>query len=331
MATTPGEDVVAEEPSETSVRRRWPRLLRRALAVLVVLLLAAGLYLFVYEPGYRGDIDAEVEQPLVFAHRGYGDRGPDNSLAAAERAMTTGVAGVDVDGQLTKDGRIVIFHDLSLDRLTDREGKVADYTLAELKELDLATKYNAEQPDSDYEHAFVASFEEFVEAITPHGILMVELKVSGLGDTGIEREAIRILDKHDAFDRVWLSSFNPLVIRRLERTDERVQSAYIFMDTNWNDELLAEMRPEDVVDLPWIVRKEWTRRGLRKLMRPDMLSVNMEVAEETRERLIERGWPVLLWTPNDPSAIADAIAQRPYAVISDESEEVLQQLAEAGG
>lgn len=300
--------------------------MKRLVALLVVLALAAVAYLVGYDPAYGGSIKAERAKPLVFSHRGFGDHGPDNSLAAAYRAMAAGFDGVDVDAQLTKDGKVVVFHDLSLERLTDAHGKVGDHTLAELEKLDLATKFDGKRGDKPYTKAPVRSFETFVENISSRGILMVELKVTEKGDTGMEREVVRILTKHDAFDRVYLSSFNPLVIRRLESLDSRVQSVFIFMDTNWNAELLAEMNPEDVVDLPWFLRKEWTRRAVRKLIKPDMLSVNVEVAEETREHLIESGWPVLLWAPNDKAAIDEAIAQKPYGVISDEPHLVREQL-----
>lgn len=289
---------------------------------LTVLALVAATYLFVYDPDYDGEVVAGSERPVVFSHRGFGDHGPDNSMAAALAGLKAGADGVDVDAQLTKDGKIVIFHDLRLDRLTSSEGRVGDYTLAELEKLDLAAKFDGD----GYNEAYVASFETFVREVARQGILMVELKVTGRADTGIEREAIRIIRKHDAFDRVYLSSFNPLVIWRLESTEPRVKTAWAFMDTNWNPELLAEMRTEDVVDLPWFLREEWARRGLRKVLKPDMLSVNIEVAATTRERLIEQGWPILLWAPNSRAAIADAVAQQPYAIISDEPVEVLRQL-----
>lgn len=81
-----------------------------------------------------------------------------------------------------------------------------------------------------------------------------------------------------------LSSFNPLVLRRLKRRDPEVRTALIFMDTNWNPELLAEIRPEDRGDLPWFLRQEWIRRGLRKLVQPDLLSINHEVDERVTDR-----------------------------------------------
>jgi glycerophosphoryl diester phosphodiesterase len=285
-------------------------------AIAAVLVLSAG-YCFGYEPRYSGGgaLVTIPPRPLVFAHRGFGDLGPDNSLYAAERALDAGMDGVDMDGQLTRDSEIVIFHDLSVDRLTSSTGRVRDKTKDEMLALDLGPKY-----DSAVHWANVHTFEDFVRAVQRpgRGILMVELKVPGLRASGIEARAVAIIQRYQAHDHVILSSFNPFVLYRVKRLDRRVRTCLIFMDTNWNPHLLAEIKPEDRVDLPWMVRQEFIRRGLRKLIQPDLLSINQEVDSTVTQRLIQKGWPVFIWTVNDEPGIRRALAQHPYGVISDQ-------------
>jgi glycerophosphoryl diester phosphodiesterase len=285
---------------------------RRLLLAALAILAGAAAYLCLYEPRYRGN-GALSGRTLIFAHRGLGNYGPDNSLYAVKQAYTDGFDGVDVDGQLTRDGKIVIFHDLSIDRLTSGAGRVSGHTLDELLRLDLAPRFKPGMTG-----AFVAPFEEFVRESAGKGILMVELKVPSAAPTGIEEEAARIIREHGAHDRVFLSSFNPIVLNRLKRLDPGIRTVLIFMDTNWNAELRAEIREGDLVDLPWFLRQEPIRRAIRKIIRPDYLSVNHEVAEATTDRLLARGWPVFLWTPDTPEDIARAAAKRPYGVISNE-------------
>jgi glycerophosphoryl diester phosphodiesterase len=278
-------------------------------------------YLFIYEPGYSGAI-SQRNEPAIFAHRGYGDLGPDNALSSALRAMDDGYYGVDVDGQMTADNQLVIFHDLSVDRLTSGKGKVSSLTLDELRTLDLNESFN----DDQFQGSYVSSFEDFVREVTPHGVLMVELKIPGLAKTGAEEEAVQIIQKYNAFDQVYLSSFNPLVLYRLEQLDSRVNTALIFMDTNWNEELKAEIKPEDFVSYPWALQQEWIRRAIRKMVKPDMLSINVEVSIDTRRGLIERGWPIYLWTIDDPDLIKASIADNPFAIISDQPARVREAL-----
>lgn len=282
------------------------------LAAAAMVLLTVAVYLFGYEPRYSDTLVTSPPRTLVFAHRGFGDHAPDNSLMAVEQALDAGMDGVDVDGQLTSDGELVIFHDLSVDRLTSDTGRVANKTLAQMLALDLGQHF-----DSSITGAFVHTFEAFVRAVKGRGILMVELKVPGTGETGIEHRAVEVIRKHDAHADVVLSSFNPFVLRRLKKLDPNVRTALIFMDTNWNPELIAEIKEGDLVNLPWVLRQEAIRRAIRKLVKPDMLSINHEVDEDVIDRLLARGWPSFIWTVNDEPAIRRALAKRPYGVISD--------------
>jgi glycerophosphoryl diester phosphodiesterase len=147
---------------------------------------------------------------------------------------------------------------------------------------------------------------------------MVELKVPGLKPTGMEQRAVEIVRRHGAQRDVVLSSFNPVVLYRLKRLDPQVRTALIFMDTNWNPELVAEIKPGDLVNLPWPLRQEFIRRAVRKIVRPDLLSINHQVDEAVIDRLIAKGWPSFIWTPDEEGDIRRALAKRPYGVISDQ-------------
>lgn len=273
-------------------------------------------YLFFYNPRYSWLIDVPLS-PYVFSHRWFGIYWPDNSLSWALEAMNYWFYWIDVDAQMTKDGKVVIFHDLSVDRLTQATGKVRDKTLVELASLDLATKF--ESPDNTvWSWSYVASFEDFVREITPKWVLMVELKVPGIHNTGMEKEIIRIIEKYKAIDKVYLSSFNPVVLYRLKKINPKIRTVMISMDTNWNPELIAEIRPEDRVDLPWILRQEWIRTGIRKIINPDALSINHETEESTIDALIWVGYPVFLWTIDEKERIEWAKTKNPHSIITDD-------------
>ncbi len=287
--------------------------IRPTIGALISLLLVGALVgLFSFELPYSGLI-VSSERPLIFAHRGFGNHAPDNSLAGARLAIRAGMDGVDVDGQLTRDSDIVIFHDVSLERFTRGTGRVDARTLDELKNYDLAEKFG---------HGFtdvpIASFDDFVATVTPGALLMVELKVPGFADTGIERRAIEVIAAHDAFDRVYLSSFNPVVLRRLKRLEPRMRTVFIFMDTGWDPKRVAETRVEDRVALPWFLRNDVTRKAIRNLVRPDALSIHHAVDADTIDALLQKGYPVFLWPVNDAGQIARALKKRPYGLVSDE-------------
>lgn len=73
---------------------------------------------------------------LVFAHRGLSSEEPENTMAAFQAAISAGFDGIELDVRATHEGVVVCLHDAGIDRTTDGNGLVDDYTLAELQEYD---------------------------------------------------------------------------------------------------------------------------------------------------------------------------------------------------
>lgn len=85
---------------------------------------------------------AENDRPLISGHRGGMVAGmPENSIEAMEYTLQFTPAFFEIDPRLSKDSVIVLVHDATLDRTTNGTGKVADFTLEELKELRLKDKF----------------------------------------------------------------------------------------------------------------------------------------------------------------------------------------------
>ena len=104
----------------------------------VLAVLAAG-YFFSILPA-----TSRRQECLKFAEWNYAHRGlwnaaegvPENSLPAFARAAEQGYA-IELDIQITKDGRIVVFHDDTMKRMCGNEGKISDYTYEELQQFHL--------------------------------------------------------------------------------------------------------------------------------------------------------------------------------------------------
>ena len=72
----------------------------------------------------------------VAAHRGWCSKYPENTIEAIRAAVELGVDQIETDIRVTKDGELVLMHDATVDRTTNGTGKVIDYTLEELRQLD---------------------------------------------------------------------------------------------------------------------------------------------------------------------------------------------------
>lgn len=74
--------------------------------------------------------------PQIIAHRGGPASQPENTMAAFRQAIKDGVAWLEFDVQMTKDGFLVVIHDETVDRTTNGTGLVGDFSLADLQSLD---------------------------------------------------------------------------------------------------------------------------------------------------------------------------------------------------
>jgi len=82
-----------------------------------------------------------ASRPRVFAHRGGGALGPENTIAAFERGLAAGADGLELDVHLSSDGVVVVCHDSTLDRTTGATGAVHRRTAVELSRVDAGYRW----------------------------------------------------------------------------------------------------------------------------------------------------------------------------------------------
>ncbi len=75
------------------------------------------------------------------AHRGSSILAPENTLATFKTVLEMGVDYIEIDVRTTKDGQLAILHDGTLNRTTNGEGPMKNFTLAELKQLSAGRNY----------------------------------------------------------------------------------------------------------------------------------------------------------------------------------------------
>jgi glycerophosphoryl diester phosphodiesterase len=114
-------------------------MLARVLPLLLVLA-AAAPRIPAADPPSTARAAARVKE--VIGHMGSCADRPGNTQAGIRRAIAAGAGVAEVDVRTTKDGVLVCLHDPEVDRTTDGKGKVADLTLAEVKNLDAGFKFD---------------------------------------------------------------------------------------------------------------------------------------------------------------------------------------------
>lgn len=164
-------------------------------------------------------------KPLVWAHRGASGYAPENTLAAFEKAVELGADGVELDIQLTKDDEIVVIHDEKIDRTSDGEGWVKDYTLEELRGFN----YNRTKPE--YEHADIPTMREVFELLKPTGLFInIEIKTGVIFYEKIEEKILALTKEMDMEDRVCYSSFNHYTVKRIHELKPDAEVGFLYAD-----------------------------------------------------------------------------------------------------
>lgn len=143
------------------------------------------------------------------AHRGNGvTKYPENSSEALMRALSHPlIDGVELDVRLTKDNEVVIFHDATLERMSDGIGFVKDKTWKELKQLTLISgKY----------HTKISKLSSFLKRVHTSKIILIELKEE-TGDYKILADKVcRILDRYSNLN-LYLVSFHVDLMKYIEK------------------------------------------------------------------------------------------------------------------
>src|SRR5215213_4700199 len=104
---------------------------RIALVLGALLILAAGIPLL-----WMSRPEAARARVQVLAHRGASAYAPENTLAAFRLAIEQRADWLELDVQQTKDGHLVVFHDLRMERTTNGSGALRDLTLDQVRQLD---------------------------------------------------------------------------------------------------------------------------------------------------------------------------------------------------
>ncbi|WP_225101213.1 glycerophosphodiester phosphodiesterase [Streptomyces sp. CoH27] len=137
--------------------------------------------------------------PIPFAHRGGAADGIENTVAQFRRAVEMGYRYIETDVHATADGRLVAFHDSTLDRVTDGAGRIAELPWEDVRHA----RVDGREP--------VPLFEELLETF-PEVRWNVDVKAEPA-----LRPLLDLIERTNAYDRVCVGSFSEARVLRAQR------------------------------------------------------------------------------------------------------------------
>lgn len=171
---------------------------------------------------------------LTLGHRGVMGVEPENTLRSFVRAEESGMDAIELDLHLSKDGALVVMHDVDVDRTTDGTGPIAARTLAELRELD------AGQGER------IPVFEEVLEAVSSP--LQAEIK-----DVAAARALADVIRERDLAGRVEVSSFHDEAVTEIARLVPGVRT--VLIASRWGADVVDRAKAAGAATLALNIRR----------------------------------------------------------------------------
>ncbi len=167
------------------------------IAIPISIVVLCLIYLFLIAP--RNKKEMKKYKTVMYAHRGLhnGERA-ENSMSAFRAAVESGY-GIELDVRLSGDGRLVVFHDDTLNRVCGREGRVVDFTAAELSTFKLNGTADG-----------IPLFSDVLALVDGRVPLLVEIKEDA-SNTAVSKATCEMLKEYKG--EYIIESFNPMSLK----------------------------------------------------------------------------------------------------------------------
>ncbi len=229
--------------------------------------------------------------PRVIAHRGASQRAPENTVRAFLAAVSLGAHAIELDAKLTRDGAVVVHHDRTLERTTTGKGPLGRRRLAELEGLDAGVRFGRE-----YASERIPTLRQVFEVLGESTLYDIELSNYRQPFNRLPSAVLRIVSEFEFQDRVLLSSFNPVALRRAKEHLPEIPRALLLM------------RGE-----PW-----WMRRMLGAAPRVEIVQMEDGLASpQVIDAIHKGGRKAHVWVVNEKRRMQDLFAWGVDGVITD--------------
>lgn len=162
---------------------------------------------------------------LNIAHRGASGLAPENTLPAFEEATGAEATAVETDLRVAADGRVVLFHDATLDRTTDGTGRVDRQSLAALGELDAGSWFAPR-----FAGTRIPTLEELFETFAGRIDLILHIKQA---NRGIEKRVVDLTRQHGVAGRITVSSSKRRVLQTIQSLEPSIRTTWIVYSRDW--------------------------------------------------------------------------------------------------
>lgn len=245
-------------------------------------------------------------RPLLLAHRGDLTHAPENTLPSFIQAIQKGADGIELDAKLTVDGHVIVIHDSTVNRTTNGSGKVATFTLDEIRNLDAGAWF-----DEKFTGTKVPLLEEVFESVGKDKMINIEL--TNYYSTPRDNLAVKVCE----------------LIKRHNNQSQILFSSYLTSNLKITAQILPEV-PRGLLALPGPLGL-WARSfgfmfGDFQALHPHITNTSREQMQRAH-RLKRR---VHVWTANTPEEVQRLKEWGADGIFTDDPATAVQALGRGG-
>lgn len=145
-------------------------------------------------------------------------------MAALEKAVELGADAIELDLHVSRDGELVVIHDVTLDRTTDGRGPVHTHSLQELKQLDAGRWFG-----ESFAGQRIPTLAEVLDRFAGKVPLALEVKAGSAFFPGIEERVVSALREHQVLSQVAVASFDHHALFRLKELEPYLRTAALLV------------------------------------------------------------------------------------------------------
>ncbi len=161
---------------------------------------------------------------LILGHRGARGHAPENTMASFQAALDMGADGIELDVQMTKDGKVVVCHDHSLERTSNGSGWLVEHTREELRALDFGSWFSPQ-----FAGEKIPTLREVLQWAAPTRLIVnVEIKNGPVIYEGIEEKVSALIRECRMVDRVIVSSFYHPSLLKMKQLDPMIKTGLLY-------------------------------------------------------------------------------------------------------
>jgi glycerophosphoryl diester phosphodiesterase len=219
---------------------------------------------------------------LKIGHRGAKGHVAENTIESIQKAIDFGVDGIEIDVHLCASGELVVFHDLTLDRMTNGTGEIGKLSLSELKQLRIDGKF------------VIPTLEEILDVIDKKCFLNIELKGKHTASKSSEVIQEYIKEKGWKYHNFILSSFQHHELEDVFKIDKNIPLG-----------VLTKASVTEAIEFAKTINAVAIHPNFALL------------TSENVKRAQSKGYKVYTWTVNDEETIQRMKSYKVDGIISD--------------